>query len=65
MPKARDAYVEILKLAPATWDAMFELGKVYVSLGDAASAKKTLTDLLAKKPDFRSRAEAETILAGL
>ncbi|HPG87081.1 MAG TPA: tetratricopeptide repeat protein, partial [Spirochaetales bacterium] len=65
LPKARDAYIELLKLAPATWEAMYELGKAYLSLGDQASAKKTLSELLAKKPDFRARVEVETILSGL
>ena len=44
---------------------MYDLGKVYLSLGDQASAKKTLSELLAKKPDFRARVEVETILSGL
>jgi tetratricopeptide (TPR) repeat protein len=65
LQKARDSYLELLKLDPVAWEAMFELGKTYVSLGDSANAKKIFSDLIAKKPDFGSRAEVDRILAGL
>ena len=65
LQKARDAYIELLKLSPSDWDAMFALGKIHLSIGDNAAAKKTFLDLLAKKPDFKSRAEVESILGGL
>lgn len=64
-PKARDSYLEIIKLDGKAWDAMFELGKVYLSMSDNEAARKILTELLAKKPDYKSRAEVETILARL
>lgn len=62
---AREAYVALLKLDPRQWDAAFELGKLYASTGDAANAKKTLGDLLARNPGYAKRAEAERILGGL
>ena len=54
-----------MKLDPSRHDASFELGKVYLSLGDAAQAKKVLTDLLVRKPDYAKRSEVERILSTL
>ncbi len=63
--KARDSYVELIKVDPALWEAQHELGKVYLSLGDRAAAKKVLSDLIAKKPDYAKRGEVDAILAAL
>ena len=62
---AKDAYVALIKLDGSKWDAYYELGKLYASTGDSANAKKTLGDLVAKKPDYDKRAEVDQILAGL
>ncbi|MCL2478998.1 MAG: tetratricopeptide repeat protein, partial [Treponema sp.] len=63
--EAADAYRQLISLAPSNWDAVFELGKTYVSLGDSAQAKRTLQDLLNRNPSYSGRAEAEKILSGL
>ena len=42
-----------------------ELGKLQASTGDSAGAKKTLSDLLAKNPNYAKRAEVEKLLSGL
>jgi tetratricopeptide (TPR) repeat protein len=63
--RARDAYRELLRVEPGNWDALFELGKTYASLGDSDSAKRSLEDLLKRNPAWPGRAEAERILAGL
>ncbi|MCX7656946.1 MAG: tetratricopeptide repeat protein, partial [Treponemataceae bacterium] len=63
--KARDAYLELVKLDSNNWDALFELGKTYASLGDTANARQRLSDLLKRNPTYTRRGEAEKILAGL
>jgi len=65
LDKARDTYIELLKLEPNNWDGLFELGKTYASLGDSANAKQRLSDLIKRNPSYERRAEAEKILAGL
>jgi TolA-binding protein len=65
LAKARTAYQNVLKTAPDNWDALFELGKACVSLGNTAEAKKYLQDLVKRNAAFAGKAEAERILAGL
>ena len=65
LSQAVDAYREVIRLSPTNWDAMFQLGKTYVSLGDSAQARRTLQDLIARNPSYSSRAEVERILAEL
>jgi Flp pilus assembly protein TadD len=55
----------LVKLDSNNWDALFELGKTYASLGDAANARQRLSDLLKRNPSYSRRGEAEKILAGL
>ncbi len=63
--KARDSYIEAIKLDGNAWDALYDLGKLYVSMSDSVNAKKIFSDLLARKPDYKNRSEIENILAGL
>jgi FimV-like protein len=65
LPKARDAYLECLKLDTSNWDARLELGKTYISLEDSDSAKRSLQELIRGNPNYTGRAEAERILSGL
>ncbi|MDR1388399.1 MAG: tetratricopeptide repeat protein [Treponema sp.] len=65
MDRARDSYLEVVRLSPNNYDALFELGKTCVSMGDRESAKKYLASLLEKSPSYSGRAEAEKILNGL
>ena len=60
--KARDTYIELLKMDPKRWNAYFELGKLYISLGDKTSAKSALQDLLKKKPDYEKANEVYALL---
>ncbi|HQG40772.1 MAG TPA: tetratricopeptide repeat protein, partial [Spirochaetales bacterium] len=62
---ARDTYVELIKLNPSSWDAMYELGKLYITMGDKENAKKVLTELLAKNPDYAKKSEVQSILSSL
>ena len=62
---ARDVYKEVLGIAPRNWDALFELGKTYASLGDTINAKQRLEELIRQNPSYAERAEAERILTGL
>ena len=62
---AKDAFGAVIKLDKSQWDAYYALGKLYATTGDPAAAKKTLGDLVAKKPDYPKRAEVDAILAGL
>jgi tetratricopeptide (TPR) repeat protein len=62
---AKNSYQAVLRLTPENWDAMYELGKICVSLGMPDEAKKYLTDLLVRNTTFHARADAERILAGL
>ena len=60
--KARDTYIEVIKLDSDRWDAYYELGKLDVSLGDKAAAKSVLQDLLKKKPDYPKASEVKSIV---
>ncbi|MBU0936595.1 MAG: tetratricopeptide repeat protein [Spirochaetes bacterium] len=63
--KARDGYIEVVKLDANAWDAYYELGKLYIAIGDNVNAKRTLADLLAKNPSYPARAEVNSLLSGL
>jgi tetratricopeptide (TPR) repeat protein len=65
LAKAQNSYQAVLRLTPENWDAIFELGKIYVSLGMPDEAKRQLTDLLFRNTAFHAKADAERILAGL
>jgi Flp pilus assembly protein TadD len=65
LAKAQNSYQAVLRLTPENWDAIFELGKIYVSLGMPDEARRQLTDLLFRNTAFHAKADAERILAGL
>jgi tetratricopeptide (TPR) repeat protein len=65
LSKAQNSYQAVLRLAPENWDALFELGKICVSLGQSNEAKKYLQDLLSRNAAYTGKADAERILAGL
>jgi tetratricopeptide (TPR) repeat protein len=65
LAKAQNSYQAVLRLTPENWDAIFELGKIYVSMGMPDEAKKQLTDLLFRNSAFHAKVDAERILAGL
>jgi len=59
------SYQQVLRLASNNWDAMFELSKTYVALGQFNDAKRYLQDLINRNPAYTERVEAERILRGL
>ena len=63
-PEAVAAYVELIKIDGKAWDAWYELGRLQTSI-DPVAAKKTLSDLLSKNPDYPGKAEVKKILSGL
>jgi cytochrome c-type biogenesis protein CcmH/NrfG len=63
--RAQSVYREILSAAPANWDALFELGKIHVSLGETAQAKQAFEDIIRRNPNYQARAEVERFLSGL
>jgi len=65
LAKAQNSYQAVLRLNPDNWDAMYELGKTYVSMGRPDEAKKYLRELVQRNSSYSARADAERILAGL
>nr|AGS53905.1 TPR domain protein [uncultured bacterium contig00078] len=65
LDKAQGAYQALLRLAPDNWDAMLELGKTCVMLGQNNEAKRYLQDLINRNPNYSNKAEAESILRSL
>ncbi|GHV72644.1 hypothetical protein AGMMS49928_29900 [Spirochaetia bacterium] len=54
-----------MRIAPDNWEALLELGKTCVTLGDTAQGKQYLQTLVSKNPAVPGKAEAEKILTGL
>ena len=65
LARARNSYLNVLRLVPDNWDAMFELAKTYIGLELPGDAGEYLSELVRRNPAFHGRAEAERLLAGL
>ena len=52
-------------LIALAWDSYYELGKVYISMGNKAEAKSVFEQLLKQKPNYRAAAEIRKLLGSL
>jgi len=64
-PAARDQFEAVLRRNPQDWDAHYQLGKVYLELGDRDKAREHLAKYLGARHDGKWRAEAEAALSSL
>ena len=62
---ARDTYQAIIKMNAQAWDSYYELGKVYISMGNKAEAKAIFEQLLRQRPNYRSAEEIRKLLGNL
>ncbi|MEM5947998.1 tetratricopeptide repeat protein [Spirochaetia bacterium 38H-sp] len=65
LDSAAQVLEDLIKIDSTYWDAYYQLGKILISLGEKDGAKKILSTLLTKKPDYDKKAEIESLLSGL
>ena len=63
--EAKKVFAEILAINDKQWDAYYHYGKLLIKEGDIVNAKKILSELISKNPNYEKRNEVEQILQGL
>jgi Flp pilus assembly protein TadD len=62
LEKASEAYEAIVKMDSTNWDARYELGKLYIQLGNKTGAKEVLENLIRTKSDYEKAAEVKRLI---
>ncbi len=60
--RARTAFLIVVKSDPEAWDAMYELAKVCIKLGETDDAEVYLETLLERNPGYKSEEVAQLLM---